>query len=66
MATYVENLQAAREALAASLAANAGKPDVSFDGETISWGELFDRIAKLDTAIASGQGPVEVETQGLV
>lgn len=66
MATYIQNLQAAREALAASLAANAGKPNVSFDGETISYGELCDRLAKIDAAIAAGQGPVEVETQGLV
>lgn len=66
MATYIENLQAARERLAAALAANADRPNVSFDGETISWGELFDRVAKLDAAIAAGQGPVELETQGLV
>lgn len=66
MATYIENLQAAREALAAALAANAGKPNVSFDGESYTWGELFDRLAKLDAAIAAGQGPVEIETQGLV
>lgn len=66
MATYIENLQTARETLAAALAANAGKPNVSFDGESISWGELFDRMAKLDAAIASGQGPVEVETRGIL
>lgn len=66
MATYLENLQTARERLAESLAANAGRPNYSIDGETISFGELCDRIAKLDAAIAAAQGPVEVETQGLV
>lgn len=66
MATYLENLQTARERLAAALAESAGKPNVSFDGESISWGELCDRLAKLDAAIAAGQGPIEAETIGMV
>ncbi len=66
MATYLENLQTARDTLAAALATNAGKPNVSFDGETISWGELFDRLAKIDAAITAGQGPVDIEMEGFV
>lgn len=66
MATYLENLVAAREALAAALVTQAGRPNYSIDGESFAFGELCDRIAKLDAAIAAAQGPVEVETQGLV
>jgi hypothetical protein len=63
MATYVENLQTAREALAAALAENAGRPNYTIDGETFDFGELIDRLAKLDAAIAAGQGPVEVYSE---
>lgn len=63
---YLDDLKSARDALAAALKTHAGKPNVSIDGESISFGELCDRIAKLDAAIAVAQGPIEVETQGLV
>lgn len=66
MATYSENLQTARNVLAAALAANAGRPNYTIDGETFDFNGLMDRLAKLDAAIAVAQGPVEVETQGLV
>lgn len=59
MATYLENLQTARETLAAALAENAGKPNYSIDGQSVSWGELMDRIGKLDEAISAAQGPFE-------
>jgi hypothetical protein len=63
MATYLENLQTARDRLAASLAENAGRPNYSVDGETFTFGELVDRLAKLDAAIAAGQGPMEVRSE---
>lgn len=63
MATRLENLEAARDALAASLAANAGRPNYSIDGETITFGELCDRMAKLDEMIAAAQGPVEIYSE---
>ena len=63
MATRLENLEAALDALAAALAANAGKPNYSIDGQTVSWGELMDRMAKLQEAIANEQGPFEVQTE---
>jgi hypothetical protein len=66
MATYLENLQAARDKLSAALAANAGRPNYTIDGESMNFGELMDRLKKLDQAIATAQGPVEVERQGLV
>ncbi|MCI0358646.1 MAG: hypothetical protein L0211_09190 [Planctomycetaceae bacterium] len=66
MPTYLENLTAARNTLAAALATNAGRPNYNIDGESIDFGELMDRLKKLDDAIATAQGPVEVETQGLV
>jgi len=66
MATYAENLIAAREALAAALVTQAGRPNYSIDGESFDFNGMMDRLAKLDAAIAAAQGPVEVETQGLV
>jgi hypothetical protein len=66
MATYLENLTAAREALAAALVTQAGRPNYSIDGESLDFNGMLDRIAKLDAAIATAQGPVEVETEGLV
>lgn len=62
---YLDDLKTARDRLAASLAANAGRPNYTIDGETFDFNGLLDRLAKLDQAIASGQGPVEVETQGI-
>lgn len=64
MATYLENLITARDNLAAALAAGAGKANYSIDGQTVSYGELFDRWQKLEAMIASSSGPVEVETIG--
>lgn len=63
MATYLENLITARETLAASLAANAGRPNYTIDGETFDFNGLMDRIAKLDAAIAAAQGPIEIATE---
>ena len=59
MATYLENLQTARETLAAALATNAGRVNYTIDGETLNFGELCDRLAKLDAAITAAQGPYE-------
>ena len=66
MATYLENLQAAREAWAAALVNQAGRPNYSIDGETLDFNGMMDRGKKLDELIAAAQGPVEVDTQGLV
>ncbi len=65
MATYLENLITARETLAAALATGAGKPNYSIDGQQVSWGDLCDRLEKLDKAIAAAQGPVEVVDQAV-
>ena len=65
MATVLENLTTAREALAAALATGAGKPNYTIDGQSVSWGELCDRMAKLDAMIATAAGPWEVITEGM-
>lgn len=65
MATRLENLETARDVLAAALAANAGRPNYSIDGESITFGELCDRMAKLDAMIAASQGPVEVASEAI-
>jgi len=63
MATRLENLETARDVLAAALATNAGRPDYSIDGETITFSTLMDRMAKLDAMIATAQGPVEYASE---
>lgn len=65
MATDLENLRTARSNLLAALAECAGKPNYSFEGQTVTWGELFDRLGKIDKAIAAIQGPVEIHSQGI-
>lgn len=63
MATYLENLQTARERLAAALAANAGRPNYTIDGESFDFDSLVRRIAMLDEAIGAAQGPFEVVSE---
>ena len=63
MATDAENLATAKSALLAALAANGHKPNYSIDGQSVTWGELWDRIAKIDAALAAIQGPFEVATE---
>lgn len=65
MATYAENLTTARNALALALATGAAKPNYVIDGQSVSWGELCDRIKKLDEAIAVANGPWEIVTEGM-
>ena len=65
MPTDIDNLIAARSALYAALAANAGKPNYSIDGQSVTWGELMDRIDKLNAAISIAQGPFEDMFQGV-
>ncbi len=60
MATDLELLQTAKTALLTVLAANAGAPNYKIDGQMVSIGELFDRLAKLDAALAAIQGPFEI------
>lgn len=63
MATDAENLAAAKSALLAALAANAGKPNYTIDGQSVTHGELFDRLAKIDEALAAIGGPFELQTE---
>ena len=63
MATDAENLAAAKSALLATLAANGHKPNYSIDGQSVSWGELWDRIKKIDEALAATEGPFELQTE---
>ncbi len=59
--TALEDLKTARDTLAAALKDSAGKPNYSVDGQSVSWGELFDRLQKLNERIAEME-PFEVET----
>jgi len=64
VATDLQNLVTARSALYAALATNAGKPNYNIDGQSFTWGELMDRIEKINAAIDQGQGPFEISTEG--
>lgn len=64
MATYLENLQTARDNLAAKLAEVSSRPNYTDGaGQSFDFGEMMDRLAKLDAAIAAGQGPVEIHSE---
>lgn len=65
MATDLENLLTARAALTAAMAENAGKPDYSIDGQSVSWGELMNRLDVLNRLIAQTEGPTEINSTGV-
>jgi hypothetical protein len=76
MATYLENLTARRDAIAAELAAiDATKPggginsiagDVDHDKYKASlYKELADLEARIDKAQANSDGPIEIISQGI-
>ena len=69
MATYLENLQTARDQIAANLAAITAepKPNYSIDGQSVSWQDLCDaylrQLAAIDAQIAAAE-PGEVQSRG--
>ena len=69
MATYAENLTTARDQIAANLVSMTAspKPTYSIDGESYSWGELFqlytNQLSVLNAAIDAGD-PAEVISYG--
>ena len=63
MATDAENLAAAKSALLAALATQAGRPDYSIDGQSVNRSELLDRLDKLNAALAAAEGPFELQTE---
>lgn len=66
MATTLEHLIAAKEAWAAEMESLAARPNYNIDAEGFDFDEFVQRGAALDAAIASAQGPVVVESQGVV
>lgn len=70
MATYAQNLETARNNVAAALAeitANP-KPDYSVDGESYSWASYFQmlttQLEALNKQLAAASGPYEVRSYG--
>ena len=69
MPSYLENLQTAREQIAANLATITAepKPNYSIDGQSVSWQSLVEsytqQLARLDALIASAE-PFEIPSQG--
>lgn len=66
MATDLELLQTARTAILTAMATNAGKPDYSIDGQSVSYSSLFTRLTQLNDQIAAIQGPLEEISEGCV
>lgn len=64
MATDLENLQTAKSNLLAALAEHGHKRNYSIDGQSVTSGELWDRLAKIDAAMAAIQGPFEHSSEG--
>ncbi len=70
MATVLENLQTAREQVAANLVTITAnpKPNYTIDGQTVSWQSLFDSyVESLETLaakIAAANDPYEEVSQG--
>lgn len=66
MATDLELLVAARTQLLTVLSTQAGRLNYNIDGQQVSADSLFDRLEKLNAAIAAIGGPIEIETQGTI
>lgn len=63
MATALENLIAARDDITAAIAANAGKPSYSIDGQSVSYSDLMGQLRDLNAQIAACGGPYNVSTE---
>ena len=63
MATALENLISARDDITAAIAANAGKPSYSIDGQSVSWGDLMKQLNELNAAISATGGPFNVNSE---
>jgi len=69
MPTYLENLLATRDQIAANLAAITvePKPSYAIDGQQVDWQSLFNsytqQLAELNAQIAAAD-PVEVRSRG--
>lgn len=70
MATFLENLIAARDQVAAHLVtiSTNPKPNYKIDGQSVSWQSLFDsytrQLASLNALIATAE-PAECESWGV-
>ncbi|MBS0207805.1 MAG: hypothetical protein JSS27_02525 [Planctomycetes bacterium] len=69
MPTYLENLLATRDQIAANLAGITAQPKPSYaiDGQQVDWQSLFNsytqQLAELNAQIAAAD-PVEVQSRG--
>lgn len=66
MATAAENIQTAIDALAEAIAANPTAVSYSIDGQSVSHSEAVAKLKSLTEVLGTLQGPVEVESYGVV
>lgn len=75
MATLLDNLKTRRDAIGVELASitsasPGGKPSYSINGQAVDHTEyrksLYDELAMIEQRILAAEGPIEVETQGIV
>lgn len=65
MATYLENLITARDAIAAAIAANPIRDSYNIDGQQVSRADLSERLKSLNDSIAANDCG-EYESYGLL
>ena len=58
--TALDDLKTARDTLAAAIKDNAGKPDYSVDGQSVSWSSVYKQLADLNNLIAEQDRLIEV------
>jgi hypothetical protein len=66
MATAAENIETAINALAAEIAANPSAVSYSIDGQSVSHDQAVAKLKGLMELRGLAQGPVEVESYGVV
>ena len=64
MPTDAQNLDTAISVILTELASNAGNPNYTIDGQTVSRDSLLDRLSKLQQMRTAISGPFETETIG--
>lgn len=63
---YLDDLITARDTLAAAIKDNAGKPDYSIDGQSVSWTSIISQLEALERQIAAAEGPTEEIIHGTI
>lgn len=64
MASDLENLKAAKSRILEALAANAGKPNYTIEGQSVSYADLTRQLKEINELLAAEDGG-EFQMQGI-